>query len=98
MATDAVPEKEDAVATGVTGAGITMVVAATGTEVDATIGGMVCDGEAAGIGVCDDEEDVHPAMERAAIRMRVRIAPDTGYTRACILCTQSCRDIKIAHR
>ncbi|MGA2160779.1 MAG: hypothetical protein ABSG28_01070 [Methanoregula sp.] len=79
MATDAAPEKEDAVATAVTGAGTTIVVAAGGTGVGAIVGGTVCDGEAVGTGAGDDGEDKHPARKRAAIRMRVRAAPGTGY-------------------
>jgi len=79
MATDASPEKEDAVATGVTGAGITIVVAAGGTGVAAVVGGTVCAGEVAGTGAGNDEEDTHPARKRAAIRMRVSAAPGTRY-------------------
>ena len=77
MATDACPEKEDAVTTGVTGAVIAIVVTAGGTGVAAVVGGTVCAGEVAGVG--DDEEDTHPARHRAAIRIRVRAAPGTGY-------------------
>ncbi|MGA2161392.1 MAG: hypothetical protein ABSG28_04215 [Methanoregula sp.] len=92
MVTDASPEEEeDAAATGVTGAGITIVVAVGGMGVVDIVDGTVCDGEA----VDDDEEDKHPAIKIAAIRMRVTPTPGTRYLRAYISCTQSCEYINM---
>ncbi len=91
MVIDASPEEEDAVATGMTGVDITIVVTAGGTGVVAMVGDTVCEGEAVG----DDEEDKHPVTEIAAIRIRATAAPDTRYLRACMICTESRRYINM---